>query len=273
MLIDFDKLRSWFIPSDRIFDCFRKHTLDYEDKQRHRIFIDRGSKILFVAHIDSVQYPQYYGKKRNRIYARGVDDKVGCWLAYVSSKKFNTDLLLCNNEESCDSTAQYHICKDYNWIAEFDRAGEDVVLYSCGSADFRKALQDFFKIGIGSFSDISFLKTTACCVNIGIGYEHPHRKNSYVDLRVLERQIAKFEKFYRKYKDIAFERDDKAMFTYRDWWDEDWGGEQCQYPQPLVQSDEKCELCGILGTMIYGHALCNHCFDDMYYTYMQFFPV
>ena len=200
-------LISWFTSIDHIFKVFKQHTLDYKDKSKRRIYIDNGGKVLFVAHLDTVQTPRYYWRSHNRIYAAGLDDRLGCWLAHTLSRELGADLLLTDNEECTMSTAEYHVCKDYNWIVEFDRAGADVVTYDLDSTEFRAALIEHFTIGIGLFSDLAFLDTSACCVNIGIGHNDRHDKNGYVDLSIMYSQVNRFKQFYQKYADTKFIRD------------------------------------------------------------------
>jgi hypothetical protein len=203
-------LIDWFAPIDHIFKVFKCHTLDYKDRSRRRIYIDTGGKVLLVAHLDTVQTPCYRWRNHNQIYATGLDDRLGCWLAYTLSQEFGADLLLTDNEERAMSTARKHVCKDYNWIVEFDRAGADVVTYDLDSAEFLAALNKYFTIGAGSFSDLVFLDTDACCVNIGIGHNDMHNKNAFVDIRVMNWQINQFKQFYRQYVNTKFVRDQQS---------------------------------------------------------------
>jgi hypothetical protein len=261
----FDRLISWFAPTDRLFAEFESDTLDYEDKNRRRIFVDNGSLVLFVAHLDTVHKPQYVRKKGANFHASGLDDRLGCWIAYTLSKQLNADLLLCDNEEIGQSTAKWHICKEYNWIAEFDRAGDDVVTYDLDSKLFRNALEESFTINYGMFSDISFLRTFACCVNVGIGYKYAHSKYSYADLSVTQKQITKFIAFFRRYEDTAFERD----FYYN--------GAYGNYGTPVSNkyggygnyNYNKCELCDSEGTSIYTRIFCEECLEEIVNNYYE----
>jgi len=202
-----NELTYWFSDKEQIFKDFSNYTIDSDNKQQRRIFIDRKSDLLFVAHLDTVLAPEIHGKITNRIYAAGLDDRLGCHIAYSLSEKLNVDLLLTDNEETGKSTAQYHICKNYNWIAEFDRAGTDAVTYELDNRKFLTALKKHFKIGIGSFSDIAFLNTDACCVNIGIGYYDAHSQYSFFEPKALQSQIFKFLKFHKQNKNIKFRQD------------------------------------------------------------------
>ncbi|HDY67366.1 MAG TPA: hypothetical protein ENH85_06230 [Candidatus Scalindua sp.] len=165
-----DLLRYWLQPRSTILKDFRDNLIG-EGKTR-RIFIDRGSDVLFMAHIDTNCAPELKKHAGNRLWAAGLDDRLGCALASHLAECWGVDLLLCDFEEEAKSSGQYHELKDYNWIAEFDRNGGDVVTYDLDNDEFLENLNRYFKVGWGTFSDLCMLNTTACCVNIGIGYKH-----------------------------------------------------------------------------------------------------
>lgn len=255
------KLKYWLKSKEKLFVDFQKFTIDFNDPKKQRIFIDRKSDILFVAHIDTVQKPKFIKKTKNRIYAAGLDDRLGCLIAHELSTELKTDLLICDLEESAKSTGQYHKLKEYNWIVEFDRAGNDVVTYDLDNIDFRQALSEYWEIGFGAFSDVCQLKTQACCVNVGIGYQHAHSKDSYVGLKTMRKQIAKFKQFFNEYKDTKFEQD---LFVEFDEFN-------CDYS--YKSSIGECEICGIMADVdyVFGHIICEGCFEDMYSQYCQVF--
>lgn len=226
------KMKYWLRKTDKLFADFRGFVLDGKDKERRRIFIDRGADVLFVAHIDTVQKPKFIrvrktkSKKIKRVYAWGLDDRLGCMVASDLSKELGADLLICDLEERMGSTGMYHNLKDYNWIVEFDRAGNDVVTYGLDSLEFYMALEDYWNVGFGSFTDLCMLNTSACCMNVGIGYEFAHSKDSYVNMKVLDAQIAQFREFYDKYKGVKFiqsrgcaEEEDSGCWE-SDYWDD-----------------------------------------------------
>ena len=194
----------WFLGKERIFSNLQSHTLRRKNKNKRRIFIDRGTKILFIAHLDTVLTPQIKRITNKRIYAQGLDDRLGCYAAFNLSKELGADLLLTDNEESMASTAEFHKCKSYNWVVEFDRGGSDVVTYELDNKKFRGAIKQFWGLGIGSFSDIAFLNTKACCMNVGVGYKKAHSEDSYVDLLVYNEQMKKFREFFGINKDRKF---------------------------------------------------------------------
>ena len=247
-------VKYWLKSKERLFSDFSGFVLDGGDVKRRRIFIDRQSEVLFVAHIDTVLPPKYIRTRKRksgkikRLYAQGLDDRLGCMVAYELSEELNADLLLCDHEEEMRSTGQYHDLKEYNWIAEFDRGGEDVVTYGLDTEEFLCALGDCFVIGDGSFSDLCVLKTIACCVNVGIGYVHAHSRDSYVNVGILDRQIARFREFYETYQDTKFEQDNK----YNDW-----------MPEEGLQGD--CELCGSYLDVqtVFSRTICRECFYEL----------
>lgn len=247
-----DQFKFWLQDIGYLFMAFDKHTLDKNDPKKHRIFIDNNSDILLIAHLDTVQKPKLHKYGKHKISASGLDDRLGALIAYQLSKILKTDLLLTDLEESCQSTAQYHECKEYNWIAEFDRCGNDTVTYDLDCPEFRDAIDGHFKSGIGSFSDICMLDTESCCVNIGIGYELAHNKNSYARLDITRSQVTSFLKFYTKHRDTKFIQNFKEPKYDR----YDYSG--------FAEWDE-CELCGnAYGESIYGRIICESCFEYMY---------
>ena len=240
-----NKLKYWLRPTNTIFNDFSEYVVG--NKNERRIFIDRGADILFVAHIDTVQPPKYKrirktkSKKVKRLYAQGLDDRLGCLIAYELAERLGADLLLTDNEERVYSTSRFHQCKQYNWIAEFDRAGCDIVTYGLDSMEFLSALEKHFTIGIGSYSDIYDLQTDVCCFNVGIGYELAHSQDSYVVVKTMQEQINRFLAFYAENKDIEYKQD----HTF-DYWE---------------QNCDQCDICGIYGAeSVYGYYICEDCF-------------
>lgn len=256
--IDKTKIQYWFRNIDDIFADFKGNALDYADKTKRRIFIDNQSDVLFVAHLDTVLPPKIHKQTKKRIYAQGLDDRLGCLIAYQLSVELKADLLLTDNEESGQTTAQYHDCKEYNWVCEFDRAGSDVVTYGIDNADFLQAIKKSWKVGLGSYSDICELKTDAACVNIGIGYEYAHSKNSYADKKTIKKQIAKFKRFYQDNHKIKYVRD--VPYRQRIIYDDYWTG----YDQDDIfdrwSNADICDVCGCqTGHRVYEYYICRDC--------------
>lgn len=245
----------WFQDTNSLFNAWDDFTLDKENKNKRRVFIDNGGKILMVAHLDTVLPSKIVQFKKDRVWAVGLDDRLGALIAFKLSKLLGADLLLTDNEEICNSTARYHTLKDrYNWIVEFDRAGDDVVTYDLESPEFIDALQDQFKIGIGTYSDICDLETDVCCFNMGIGYQHAHSKDSYASLTVLNKQIERFIEFYEVNQDTRFDFDGLDSTGYPNYFDKYLNKE----------SGWLCDICGTeYGETIYDYTVCESCFELM----------
>jgi hypothetical protein len=167
---------------------------------------DNGCNVLGVAHLDYVLYgtPKRYG---DCIVCPQLDDRLGVWLLLEQLPRLGIDLdiLLTTNEERCQSTAYYfEPTRQYNWVVEFDRAGEDVVFYDY--QHWAKNWVDYgFNPGYGSYSDISDLSHLGVmCANVGIGYHQQHTRKCYADIRETNRQVKKFGKFWQDNKETEF---------------------------------------------------------------------
>ncbi len=254
-MIDKNQLREfWFRSTKSIFRDFNKHVLDKGRIDKHRVFIDRGSDILAIAHLDTVQKPKWNKLSHNILYASGLDDRLGCFLAYQISEELGLDLLLTDHEERGGTTGMFQTLKDYNWIAEFDRGGEDVVTYDLDCPEFLDALDEFFDLGHGLYSDICSIETTACCVNVGIGYDRKsaHGESNFADLEVVVRQMRQFREFYATHKDHKFVQVPRE--------DSRWGNDSQRGSYGNSSYWDECDICGEGGTQeIFGYLLCFDC--------------
>ena len=238
------KLKYYFCDKDVYFDRLKKYVLDGHDIHKRRIFIDNKADILFVAHLDTVKKPIFYGKTHPRdtykklhhltynkailkgdvFHGAGFDDRLGFYTAFslVYHDFLKADILITDHEETGGTTAQYHTPKDYNWVCEFDRRGSDVVTYGKETLLFKDALKEFFTIGHGSFSDIGKLDVNACCFNLGVAYEEAHSQESYVVISDYVRQIALFKLFFNRYQSTRFYFDNEAhkkrAVANNTWW-------------------------------------------------------
>lgn len=174
------------------------------------VHADNGSNILGVAHLDTVLSTPYIDNG-NTVMCPQLDDRLGVWtllslLPSLDCPKF--DILLTDNEERANSTAQYFVPdKRYNWIFEFDRQGTDVVMYEYEDIDMELLLQGYgFNLGIGSYSDICELDFM--CVkafNFGVGYHKQHTTACYANLNDTIAMARKFCKFAHENYDTKFE--------------------------------------------------------------------
>lgn len=265
----YKELKFWFSDTDSIFKAFKNYCLDFDDKKKRRIFIDRNSDILLVAHADTVQKPQLWGYDGNMLYGAGFDDRIGCYAAFTLSKSLKCDLLITDLEESFGSTGKYHKCKKYNWIAEFDRAGNDAVHYDLTNKEWNIAIEEQFEIGFGSYSDIASLDTDSCCVNIGVGYKDAHAKKSCCDMDMYNSQITKFKAFYAENKDVKFVIDETMQYSnyYRGYGFSGYGYDYDDYGGKPIKPGKllyPCDICGdCSGELVYGTIICEKCFNAM----------
>ena len=262
-------LKFWLSPKACIYKTYEDLILGDTPKE-YRIFIDRGADILFVAHLDTVLLPAFRYRTKKRIYATGLDDRLGCAVASILSAELEVDLLLCDHEEQGRSTAGYHTLKEYNWICEFDREGDDVVTYDQDSKEFLTAIKTYWKVGIGSFSDICSMETDICCMNVGIGNSLPHFESSYLEKKLLRKQITKFMQFYLEYKDTKFKQDYRSSIISTS--DDYFGFAQRQrayYTSSTGYEDDICDFCGMeRGDKIWDYHVCENCFEGLVEEYM-----
>lgn len=193
-----------------------------------------GSKVLAVAHMDTVGESgsfRYVKTGKDVIVASpNLDDRLGIYAVLDLLPQFGieADILFTDNEECCDSTAQFFpdVAKEdgieYNWIVEFDRAGEDVVLYGYkDTPDLKPALEAAgFSVGQGSYSDICELyEMQTGALNMGVGYHFQHTPQCIASIGQLGRQLSRLESFYKANYEKKFfhEHDEEKMFN-RDYW-------------------------------------------------------
>lgn len=177
------------------------------------VHLNQGSTVLGVCHMDYVHVPYMFRleKRRKRIWTPRLDDRLGLWilLDVLPTIGINLDLLLTDSEEVGASTAEHYkpVEHKYNWLAQFDRRGDDVVTYDYTEANWKKAIRDNgFTPGHGSFSDISKLgHLKVCAMNIGIGYHNEHTSNCHVNFEETTRNIQLFKEFYFEHKDRKFD--------------------------------------------------------------------
>lgn len=171
-------------------------------------FADNGSNVLGVAHLDTVQAANHssilrVGKERVLLSPR-LDDRLGVYIItkLLPRMGITCDWLLTTGEESGQSSAENFIAdKTYNWAFSFDRAGTDVVLYQFDHKPLRRILRKAgFKVGDGTFSDLSFLDVGCSGINFGCGYHDCHSINAYAFLSDTCRQVKLFAAFYAKYE-------------------------------------------------------------------------
>lgn len=186
-------------------------------------FKDNGADILAVAHLDTVQSHRHFGAIKGSpgiIYNCQLDDRLGAWLILdlFPSMGIGMDVLLTTGEERAQSTARFfQPAKAYNWIAEFDRSGTDVVTYENESQPWLDCIGERSEIGWGSYSDISEMSSLGVCsANWGIGYYRNHCPNSHFVASELFDTVNRFEAFYKEHAETKFpiERIPPNRFEY-----------------------------------------------------------
>ncbi len=285
------------------------------------IYRRNGGKILAVAHLDIATNPKLDRTIFNA-YERWVtpteeqlkadpdrkpymvhvvendnlDDRLGAWIILyvlpklIGSNKF--DFLLTTNEEVGRTTANDFMRDwndwttedrpDYNWIVQFDRRGEDVVLYGYddwANGAWHSALAKYFTVGSGSFSCISAMEGMGVKgFNVGIGYHGEHSPGHFAVLEQTTRQLRRFKEFFKANQETKFAHTarPRTYFYYSNgvchtYYDDDYysGSYSGTYGSSPTRSDtsyanqmaedyakshQKCPICGHARTLYIGTA-------------------
>jgi len=170
--------------------------------------IDRGSPVLAVAHLDWVAFnssPTY--NEKGIFDCPQLDDRLGAWviLDLLPHLGVTPDILLTDSEEVGRSTAQYFdTSKQYNWMFEVDRRGEDAVMYQYESPELEdRLLSCGWDVGSGSFSDISYLEHLGCQgVNFGAGYYNEHTQGCYATWKSVRRNVERILRFFKEFEQV-----------------------------------------------------------------------
>jgi hypothetical protein len=245
-------------------------------------FRDNGSKVLSVAHLDTVvrpdrRAPHFSNTERGpRVVSGALDDRLGAYviLDLLPQLGVTCDQLLTTGEEDGASTAaDFKPGKDYDWVIEFDRGGTDVVMYQYDDHACRKAVQaSGAPVGTGSFSDIAYLEHLGVkCFNWGAGYDgNYHSENGYAYLNDTFGMTAKYLRFHEQNagKAMPHAEEEPAYYGGRsgwkygsgDWIDKTDSEGYCWVCTALsVDPDTRiCDECGSCGDcyMKVGDCLC-----------------
>ena len=162
-----------------------------------------NKNILLVAHADTVLPPAYRGIKGKVLSGTGIDDRLGCWLAYQLFVKIGCSVAITDKEEVCQSTLSLLLDDEidaYNILIGLDRGGEDVVTYGMAPGSLIVSLRSVgFKLAQGSFSDICFAAGATAAFNVGIGYFNAHGKQSYANMAIMARQVERLKDWIGAY--------------------------------------------------------------------------
>jgi hypothetical protein len=173
------------------------------------IYIDNGSDILAVAHLDTVKQERHFhhltlGDNQEYIFSPALDDRLGVYiiLDVLPQLGIKVDVLLTDNEERGQSNA-YHFKtkKNYRWLFQFDRAEvNDVAMYDYLS---QKYVDIFSKYGLsavsGSYTDIrdmTHLQRIGFNFSVGYDMRECHSLFSHAKIRDILACIGSFVRFY-----------------------------------------------------------------------------
>lgn len=210
------------------------HSLGVYDPAKKLVFIDNGAPVLGIAHLDSVSTLNHFysfriGEERF-VFSPKLDDRLGVYvlLSLLPSLGVHMDILLTTDEESGRSTgANFTPPRQYNWMFQFDRTGDDVVHYQYNTPKLISRLKKagFKNPSRGAASDISKMGHLKCLgFNVGTAYLDYHTEWARANLTVLASQTAKFLTFYKHNKDIAMPYDPPTPSypSRSNFWDEDY---------------------------------------------------
>lgn len=193
------------------------------EKGRRHIYINRGSNVLAVAHADSVQTYGGYNLNDRFLQCATIDNRLGLYIVlfHLPMLGINCDVLITDGEESGNSSARDFVpTKIYNWAFSFDRAGSDMVMYQYEDDETAELIEDYgFKVGFGSYSDISDLEHLGCkCFNFGCGMQNYHSKAAWADLHMLETNLKRFATFYSENAGDHLAHTETVRHSGRDNW-------------------------------------------------------
>lgn len=183
-------------------------------------YIERGSNVLGVAHLDTALDKWWFQGGRHKVHSPALDDRLGAYVLYdlLVTQGITLDLLFTEGEEIGRSTArEFTPDKHYDWIVSFDRAGTDVVMYQYEDDDHEEMLKAFdLRLKYGSFSDISELEHLGCkAFNIGVGYHQQHTPNCHAVLKETSQQVERFMRLYTALKDTHLPHEERPAWSYR----------------------------------------------------------
>lgn len=184
-------------------------------------YIDNGSNILAVAHLDTVgpheQREAHFVNTEAAgpvVYSRALDDRLGAYtiLELLPAMGIKYDILLTTGEESGQSTAEFFEPpegKEYHWMIEFDRGGTDVVMYQYEDSELKGLVKDVgASVGIGAFSDISYMSHLEIKgLNWGVGYREYHGPRAHAYLQDYWMMLGMYVKFHERNADTYLPHD------------------------------------------------------------------
>jgi hypothetical protein len=227
-------------------------------------FRDNGSRVLAVAHLDTVvapdrRTPHFTATQNGPLITCGaLDDRLGAYVILDLLPKLGVtcDWLLTVGEESCQSTAEFFTqAKDYDWLIEFDRGGTDVVMYQYEDRASRAAVEASGAVmGSGSFSDVAALEHLGVKgFNWGVGYRgHYHSEAGYAYLNDTFTMVAQYLRFHAQNAGTAMPHDPgyhEDLYGRQDWLDDERdyyaNCDSCGEKDVVDSATWYCTFCGV----------------------------
>jgi hypothetical protein len=210
-------------------------------------FRDNGSRVLAVAHLDTVapadQRAAHFANSEagQVVFSRALDDRLGAYiiLHLLPALGITYDWLLTTGEEMGMSTADaFDPPKDYDWIIEFDRGGTDVVMYQYDDIGTRRAVRaSGARVGDGIFSDIAYLEHLGVkAFNWGTGYQDYHGVRSHAFLRDTFDMVGHYLVFHELHAGTAMPHEAAPRY-----------------------GEDECEICVSTGTIDPVTRICAEC--------------
>lgn len=224
-------------------------------------FKDNGSRILAVAHLDTVvdhaQRTTVLAETAGGdvVYSGALDDRLGAYIVAdllpavgeATGRDLTFDLLFTVGEEMGCSTAAFfdanEFGKEYDWIIQFDRGGTDVVLYQYEDDDLIERVENTGAlVESGAFSDISFLEHVGVkAMNWGCGYRDYHGPRGHVWLDDMFEMVGYFISFHDDNRDTTLPHENTGRGL---WSGNSWGGgtEYEILDEPGHEGSTECEV-------------------------------
>ena len=261
--MNFSKLKQRCLAKESDFHSLGKIV---ETSYGPLVYIDNGSPVLAIAHLDFVTRGDPWSVIKGRPVTSRLDDRLGVHiiLDMLPELGITPDILLSTGEESMMSTATwFETEKQYNWMFQFDRAGTDVVMYQYDTDEKAKMLEDMgFHVGRGIFTDMCTMDHLGMAgFNFGTGYYQPHSKECYAEPKDVQEMVNRFARFYHLLKDTKFPYE-LPMTDWRDekksWWTGDLHCDMCGQRKSELLPVQDCWICDEC-CQIYDVAECEVC--------------
>jgi len=240
--------------------------------------LKQGGTVCIMAHVDTVKTPTIPRHYNGTIWAKGLDDRLGVYLAMkLFGERDDVDVIITDDEEIGQSTADMLTKEDleqYNSILELDRDGNDFVHYGCAESDLINAYSIYAEEGLGSYSDIASITDEArqCgCINIGIGYKNAHGDDSYVKIDDLAKSWRNINTFIDIYHNVKFKKADKNEYDWDYSYNSTKYGHNNYIPgkKDAILDLKYCDYCGHdfysheMADLGDGQFCCEDCFNTM----------